>query len=157
MKTINRRTSGLLLALLALLASACGPPPYKMEVPSSFKRFEDVNEFKMITADGVMLKARQVDNYPEATLEFWTSAMEKHLEAQGYVVKSKECFKNAKGRDGCTVDFMLPHGAEDWILSETLFVVDDKIVLVETAGPFDRFASIEDELKKALKTFDPNL
>ena len=150
--TIMKISVAMTLALVA-----CGPPPYTMTPPDSFKRFEDSNEFKLITAHGVMLKAREVENYPEASLEFWTDALTGHLESQGYVVKSNNCFKTLKGRDGCTVDFMLPHGAEDWVLSETLFVVDDTIVVVETAGPYDRFATIEEDLRAALKTFEPNI
>jgi hypothetical protein len=50
---------------------------------------------------------------------------------------------------------MLPHGAEDWVLSATLFVVEDDVIVVEAAGPFERFTKIEEELKRAIKTFDP--
>jgi hypothetical protein len=53
------------------------------------------------------------------------------------------------------VEFLLPHGAEDWVLSETLFVVGDRVVLVEAGGPYERFARIEAGLRDALKTFDP--
>lgn len=155
MNFINKLAKTAIVLTLGLMA--CGPPPYTMTPPDSFKRFEDSNEFKLITAQGVMLKAREVENYPEASLEFWTDALTGHLESQGYVVKSSDCFKTARGRDACTVDFMLPHGAEDWVLSETLFVVDDTIVVVETAGPYDRFATIEEDLKTALETFEPNI
>jgi hypothetical protein len=150
------KTRALALLAVGMLAGSCAAP-YAMTPPETFKRFEDSREFKMITADGVMLKARQVDNYPEASLEFWTAAMEEHLEAQGYVVKSNGCFKTKRGLDACTVDFLLPHGAEDWVLSETLFVIGDTVVLVEAAGPFDRFAAIEEALDKSLETFEPNI
>jgi hypothetical protein len=128
-----------------------------MNAPKSFKRYQESRDFKMITADGVMLKAREVDNYPEASLDFWVDAMGRHLEKSGYVLKSKSCFKTQKGRDACTLDFLLPHGAEDWAFSETVFVVDDTIVLVEVAGPYERYAKVEKELAAALKTFEPNL
>jgi hypothetical protein len=145
----------LALLVLGLAVSACGPPSYKMELPTAFKQFEESRDYKLITADGVMLKAREVENYPEAGLDFWTDAMKQHLDEQGYVLSTEECFKTKKGLDGCTMDFMLPHGAEDWVLSETLFVVDDEIIVVEVAGPYDRYAAIEKELKKSIKTFDP--
>lgn len=141
--------------LAALALAACGPPPYKMELPDSFKRFEEADEYKLITADGVMVKAREVENYPEASLEFWTDALGQHLESQGYLLESEDCFKTQKGLDGCTLDFMLPHGAEDWVLSATLFVVGDEVIVVEAAGPFERFSKVEEELEQAIKTFDP--
>jgi hypothetical protein len=144
------------LFIILLGAAAC-TPPYTMTGPSAFKRFEESRDFRLITADGVMLKARQIDNYPKASLNFWTDAMSRHMESQGYILKSKDCFETNQGLDGCTLDFMLPHGAEDWVLSETVFVVDDQIVLVEAAGPYERFASIEKDLEAAMKTFNPNL
>jgi hypothetical protein len=155
--TTNTRIALIAVALAAALAVALGAcsAPYTMSPPPSFKRFEEAREFKWITADGVMLKAREVDNYPEAPLAFWTDALTRHMLAQGYAKKGERCFRTREGRDGCTVDFLLPHGAEDWVMSETLFVVDDAIVIVEAAGPYDKYAPVEAELQKALETFSP--
>jgi hypothetical protein len=142
--------------LVGVFIVACGPPPYTMNTPETFKRYEESRDFKLITPDGVLLKAREVDNYPKAGLAFWTDALSRHLESQGYILKDKDCFKTDKGRDGCTIDFMLPYGTDDWVLSETIFVVGDRVILVEAGAPFDRFTLVEAELKKAIKTFDPN-
>ena len=150
------KTICIAVAIAAFSALCACSAPYTMSPPSSFKRFEDSREFKWITADGVMLKAREAENYPAATLTFWTDAMTRHMLSQGYLQKGEErCFKTTEKRDGCTVEFLLPHGAEDWVLSETLFVVDDRLVLVEAAGPFDKFVPVEGELRKALETFSP--
>jgi hypothetical protein len=153
------RTSLIRIIALAAAAAAlasCGPPPYSMSPPASFKRFEESRDFKWITADGVMLKAREVDNYPEAPLDFWVDAMSRHMIAQGYVQKGEQrCFDTKRGRKACTAEFMLPHGAEDWVLSETVFVVEDDLVLVEAAGPYERYALVEKELQKAVATFEP--
>ena len=132
-------------------------PPYTMEAPNAFKRYQDSRDFKMITADGVMLQAREVENYPKADLTFWVDAMGQHLEARGYVLKSTRCFKNRTQKDACTLDFVLPYGAEDWAFSETIFVEGDTIVLVEVAGPYERYAVVEKALIEALKTFEPNI
>lgn len=146
-------------ACIALFASgfvvACGPPPYAMQLPSNFKQFENTSDYKLITPDGVMVKAREVENYPEADLAFWVDALKQHLGEQGYALKSEECYTTTAGLAGCTVDFMLPHGAEDWVMSQSLFVVDDEIIVVEAAAPFERYAAVEADLKQALKTFDP--
>jgi hypothetical protein len=100
-----------------------------------------------------MVKVRELENYPEASLEFWTDAMGRHLEQQGYAHKSKECFTSQAGVAGCRLDFLLPHGPEDWVLSETLFVAGDTVYLVEAAGPFDRYAKVEAEYAASLRTF----
>ena len=144
------------LILFAWLAVAC-KPPYTMDSMKSFRKFEDSREFKLITADGVMLKAREVENYPKGDLPFWTDAMDKHLTERGYLLKSKSCFKTKTARSACTLSYALPYGTEDWTLSETLFVAGDTIVVVEAAGPFARYAKVEAEITEALKTFEPHL
>ena len=141
------------VAAVCLLA-AC-KVPYTMDTPKSFRKYEDTKAFKMITANGVMLKAREVENYPKGDLAFWTDAMGRHLTERGYIRKETHCFKTDAGRDACTLDFLLPYGTEDWAFSSTIFVEGDDIILVEVAGPFERHAEVADEVKAALKTFNP--
>lgn len=139
-----------------LFVAGCARAPYTMDAPEAFKRYEKRRDFHMITADGVVLQAREVKNYPRASLSFWKDAMSKHMEQQGYTLTSAACFTTNKGLKGCTLTLMLPHGPEDWTLAETIFVVDKKIIIVEVAGEFTRYKAVEAFLEKALKTFDPN-
>ncbi len=145
----------LIPALFLLLPVGCGPS-YSMNEPPSFKRYHESDEYKLITADGMLLKVREVENYPRAQLKYWVDAMRLHLTEQGYLVRSEDCFETERKLEGCTLSFLAPLGAEDWVLNETLFVVDDTIYLVEAAGPAKRFTSVDDELKAAVKTFDPD-
>ena len=143
-----------MLPILALFLVACGPH-YAMNLPKSFRKFEEADAFKLITADGVMLKTREVENYPKGDLDFWTDALGRHLTERGYLLNETACFSTNAGEKACTLTFLLPHGTEDWVYSETIFVEDADIVLVEVAGPFDRHAKVKDELAAALKTFEP--
>jgi hypothetical protein len=139
---------------VALLPLALGcTRGYELTVSKSFRAYEDSHELKLVTADGVMVKVREIENYPEASLDFWADALGQHLENQGYAKKSSTCFQATSGLRGCTLDFLLPHGAEDWVLSETLFVSGDTVYLVEAAGPFERFAKVEKEFYASLLTF----
>jgi hypothetical protein len=123
-----------------------------MDAPLKFRQFDTRKEYKLITADGVMLKARKVDNYPEASLSFWKDAMTEHLKKQGYILEKSSCFKTLEGRDGCTLKFDIPNGAEDWSLYETIFVIDKDILLVEAAGEFVSIKKLEADLERAFKT-----
>ncbi len=145
------RTSSLAILLLA----GCGGPKYALDAPSAFKRFEQSSDFRFITADGVMLKGREVDNYPQAKLPFWTDALRRHLEARGYTFREQECFDTKKGLRGCTLEFVLPWGAEDWAMGVTLYVVGKRIILLESAGPFSRYTAVQGDLAKAYRTFEP--
>lgn len=142
------------LAAASLSVAACAPH-HAMQTPPGFVRYEKGKDMALITADGVRVKSREERNYPKADLAFWVDAMKRHLQARGYAVQGQTCFQTAGGLPGCTLAFLLPHGAEDWVLSETTFVVGDRIVLVEAAGPFDRFSKVQEGLAKALLTFDP--
>jgi hypothetical protein len=141
------------LWIFALACLASCSRGYSLTPSTSFREYEDSEDLKLVTADGVMVKVREVENYPEASLEFWTDALAQHLDKQGYAKKSQSCFKTQSGLDGCTLDFLLPHGAEDWVLSETVFVVGDTVYLVEAAGPFERFAKVETEYTASLRSF----
>jgi hypothetical protein len=145
------KKSLLTIFVLACLASCARG--YDLTPSTSFREYEDADDLKLVTADGVMVKVRTVENYPEASLEFWTDALSQHLDKQGYAKKSQSCFKTQSGLDGCTLDFLLPHGAEDWVLSETVFVAGDTVYLVEAAGPFERFAKVEKEYTASLRSF----
>lgn len=146
------------LPVLALAFSVgllgCGPT-YRMRAPDSFKRFEDSGSFKWVTASGVMLKAREVENYPRADLAFWTDAMKRHLLERGYAFREEHCFETDGKLPGCTLEFLVPRGAEDWVIAETVFVVGKRIVLVEVGGAFARYEPVQSELRQALLTFDP--
>jgi hypothetical protein len=144
----------LLLTLMPLL-SACGGVPFRMQAPEAFKRFEETDDFRYITADGVRLRGRLLKNEPIADLAFWREALRGHLEKRGYVFQSEDCFRTAAGLDGCTLDFVLPHGAEDWVHSETLFVRGEDLMLVEVAGPFALYTPHKASLQAALRTFEP--
>lgn len=154
MRIINIKA---LLIIFAMIFAACSTVPYTMKTPAHFKKYKSKREFKMITANGVKVKARQVDNYPKASLDFWKDATKEHLVKKGYSHQKTDCFKTAAGLKGCTIKFALPKGAEDWIYQETIFVVEEQLVLLEATGEFSRFAAVEKELNDALITFKPNL
>ncbi len=140
---------------LALVSAGCGRH-YTITDPPSFKRFEGGEGLRLITADGVMLRVREVENYPAADLKFWVEAMKRHLEQQGYAARGEpRFFETRKGLPGARLLFLVPRGPEDWVFGETVFVVGKRIVLVETAGPYPRHVPLEDEIDEALLTFDP--
>ena len=150
---INNKT--IYLALILVLSASC-TPPYTMNQPDTFKRFEKMRTFQFITADGVMLKGREVENYPKASLDFWTDALKLHMDTKGYVLKSENAFETKKGLAGRTLTFILPYGTQDWVFAVTLFVKEDTIYILESAGPFDRYTALEKELTASLTTFSPN-
>lgn len=156
---MHHRRFSFRLRVVGLLAFAllvgCGGVPFRMNAPPAFKRYEQTDDFRFITADGVRLRGRLLKNGPVADLGFWREALRGHLEKRGYVFQSEACFRTEGGLDGCTLDFLLPYGAEDWVHSETLFVRGDDLMLVEAAGPYTLYTPHKASLQAALRTFDP--
>lgn len=153
----TRRLPGVFASTLfaALLGAGCGGVPFQLDAPPAFKRYEETNDFRYITADGLRLRGRLLENKPIADLGFWREAMKGHLEKRGFVFQGERCFKTERGLDGCTLDFVVPYGAEDWVQSETIFVQGDDLMLLEVVGPYDRYTPQKPALQAALLTFRP--
>ncbi len=150
------RSTLILLIMFSFSSTAAGcGRHYQMEAPAGFVKYQKRSKFEFITADGVRMKARDAKNYPKADLPFWVDALKRHLAARGYILKDDKCFQTTRGLNGCTEEFVLPLGAEDWTMSVTTFVVGDRVVIVEAAGPYERFAKVSAGVNAALRTFDP--
>ncbi|MCK9523300.1 MAG: hypothetical protein M0R76_09715 [Proteobacteria bacterium] len=154
--TAPRTQTAFWLATLVLIAAGCAAPPYRMDIPDAFKQYDTTQSLKWISADGVMLHTREVKNDPKAPATFWQDALIHHMTAQGYAHSATDCFTTQQGQHACTSTFLLPKGNQDWVLSETLFVGDKKIVLVEVTGEYARYEALADDIATALRTFAPN-
>lgn len=142
------------LALALVITAGCGPV-FNLKPPAAFARFKSGDTNRWITADGVRLRVRQLDNSPKATLSFWTEALAGHLKRRGYVQKSKRCFKTSHQLPGCTLNHMLATGTGEWVMSTTVFVIDDRIVLVEAVGPWQRWKPYQAQLAEAVRQLAP--
>lgn len=140
-------------ALVALLAGCPSVPSIRMDAPASFRSYERPDhKIRMISPDGVRLLVREVENYPEADLPFWAEALSRHVDAKGYQIIERVELVTREGRRAITTEFLVARGAEDWVLAETLIVAGPRLILVEAAGPFDRFQPYRDELRAAIET-----
>lgn len=148
-------TAKLMLLSVALSSlGGCATTKMQIELPKELKRYEHENTLKLISADGVRVKARELDNYPKGDLDFWSDAMKTHLDHRGYVFKTKRCFETKRQKlNGCTLEFVVARGPEDWLFSQTIFVAGEKIILIEAAAPFERLTKLEPSYTAALKTF----
>jgi hypothetical protein len=145
----------LCVALVAVATAACGGQQLQMDTPDGFVRYQKKDGLAFITADGVRVRSRLVRNYPKADLAFWLDAMEKHLVSRGFVAQPRRCFQTAAGREACTAEFVVPHGAEDWVMAETVMLDGDQLVVLEAAGPFARYQKSAPALAKAYLSLSP--
>lgn len=142
-----------LLGLLAL-ASAC-TPRHNLTLPGEFARYEHGDPNRWVTSEGVVLRAREVDDPPKATLAFWTEALVHHLERRGYRVSAPATFRTTGGVEAQRVDAITHRGAEDWLLVTAIFVVGGRLLLVEATGPWTQLHPMDASLQRALAGFQP--
>ncbi len=143
-------------ALLAasLLLGACGPQ-HALQAPSGFARYSEDDGNRWVTPDGVVLRAREIDEPPEATLAFWSEALSRHLERSGYRVEKPRDFRTRDGMEASRVDAIGHRGAEDWLLVTAIYVQGPRLWLVEATGPWRQLQPLSDALQQALTTFKP--
>ncbi|MCO4760493.1 MAG: hypothetical protein KC502_03270 [Myxococcales bacterium] len=145
----------LLAALLVVLPLACSPV-YQLKAPAAFARFTTGDTNRWITADGVRMRVREVDNDPKAKLPFWKEALGGHLKKRGYKPKGSQDFQTASQLPASTLTFLLPRGNGDWVMSVTLLVAGDRIIVVEVVGLWQRWKPHEAALHQAIVAFSPS-
>jgi hypothetical protein len=155
----QRAQIGRWLSLLTLLAmfgavSAC-TPRHGLTLPGEFARYEHGDTNRWVTAEGVVLRAREVEDPPKATLSFWTEALVHHLERRGYRVSKPVSFRTTGAIDAQRIDAITHRGAEDWLLVTALYVHGERLFLVEATGPWAQLQPMDASLQRALVGFEP--
>ncbi len=137
-----------------LLLCACAPH-HALQAPPGFARYGEDDGNRWVTPDGVVLRAREIEEPPEATLAFWSEALSRHLERSGYRVEPARAFRTVGGLEASRVDAIGHRGAEDWLLVTALYVQGPRLWLVEATGPWRQLHPVSDSLQQALTTFTP--
>ena len=137
------------LALLVCVAIVGCTTTAGMNTPDGFARYEESEEFRLITAEGIVLRARVESNSPRQSLDFWSEALANHLSSSGYVLLEQSEFDTGVG-EGVVFEWLAPVGGEDWIYMTAIIVVDDQIVVVESAGPHDQYRAYREPIRSEL-------
>lgn len=121
--------TSLLLAALAL--AACSS--FEAQAPKGFAVYDDGDDYRAVSSDGVVYRVRSEDNEPEAALPFWREALAKRMSDAGYLVIGGEPVK-AGAVEGHLLELAAPLGNRDYAYAVAVFVAGDDIVIVEAAG-----------------------
>lgn len=146
----------LALAPLFLLAIGCNSGA-RVSAPDGFAELDEgeTYSYRATNAAGVVIAVRTEDNNPRGNLDFWTNAVDLKLKKSGYSAKSDEATKVSSdlGLDGRRLRYSMqkdgrPH--EYWV---TVFVTEDKVIVVEAAGDEQFFdAKTQKRIEAAMKT-----
>jgi hypothetical protein len=140
-----------LLAVLVCVAIVGCTTTARMNTPEGFAHYEESEEFRLITAEGIVLRARVESNSPHQSLEFWAEALGSHLSSSGYVLLEQSGF-DADSVDGVLFEWLAPVGEDDWIYMTAIVVVENEIVVVESAGPHDQYRAYREAIRASLSS-----
>lgn len=152
--------STLLLAAFASIALAavtgCTRAPH-LDTPRDFAELDapDGQTQKAINANGVAIGVRDQKNEPRATLSFWSSTIDKKLKANGYVADgAPKKVTLAGGREGEQLRYKTTLGGRDHTYWLTLFVTDERVVVVEAAGDAEFFGAAAKDIEASVASLD---
>jgi hypothetical protein len=141
------------IACCTLLAVSTGCTSW-LDTPSGFAELDDsAYDYRATNADGVVIAVRELDNDPEADLEFWAGAIDAKLRRQ-YTAESVEPVRTRAGMEGVQVRYVTSRNGRAHRYWTTLFVTEDDVYLIEAAGDAELFDAQVDEVEQAISSFE---
>ena len=146
-----KRARFLLIMAAALAFASCGT--IKAVPPEGFAwNKESSRVFKAVSPEGMKYRIRSVKNYPQKNLEFWETALEAHLQSEGYSPFNEPGTFKANGKDGVYFEWGLSYAGEDHIYLTAVIVKGKKIIIAEAAGEISIYNLYRDSIIKSLST-----
>lgn len=142
-----------LIALAALGLAGCASGA-RLTPPAPFVTLDPANDGyreRHVTADGVVLSLRDVENRPRGPLSFWVQAIRSRLRRAGaYELEDEQDVRAASGETGRQMRFARDHGRRAYVYWITVFVDGDRLVMVEAGGREDRFTPLADDVARSI-------
>ena len=108
-------------------------------LPEGFALVDKSPDFLALSPEGIRLRVKRFDNYPEKAGKFWQEALFSYLSEKGYLAMKSITAVPDKlelgGETFITRTWGVPYGNEDYLYMTGLRIVKKKIELVEIAGP----------------------
>jgi uncharacterized tellurite resistance protein B-like protein len=105
-------------------------------LPAGFALIDKSPEFLAISPEGVRMRVRKTENYPEKDAAFWQEALFSYLSGRGYIGLSEEVSKLQFENQSFAVRFWgVPYGNEDYIYITGIKQERSSIQILEIAGP----------------------
>lgn len=110
---------------------------------------------KAVNASGVAIAVRDEKNEPRANLAFWSTTIDKRLKSTGYVAEGPaKKVRLANGLEGLALRYTTSFGGRDHAYWLTLFVTDDRVVVVEAAGDAEVFGAAAKDIEASMASID---
>lgn len=143
----------LVVMVLVLGTVGCGPVAM-LKKPEGYAQYQEaLPHFKVISATGVRLQARDVPNDPKADVGLWTESVQLFLKSQGYQIINVSDVPVKDGQPGKRILALYRYHERDFAYLVALFVREDRVFLVEGGGPFQEYQADQARVEATLRTF----
>jgi len=107
----------------------------KVILPEGFALIDKSPEFLAISPEGVRMRVRNMDNYPEKSAGFWQKTLFAYLGERGYIPMGETTELDFGEAPFSVHHWGVPYGNEDYIYISGIRLKGNKIELLEIAGP----------------------
>jgi hypothetical protein len=142
----------------ACVLSACGPSS-TVTTPDGFLSLPEASlewrpyHYKALSPDGATIVVREHDHAEvKGSLEYWTEALTREIQAEKGYVLTEAADVEAGGMAGSLLRFDALYGGEEYRYDVALFVTNDLIVTVETAGSAEQYERYAEEFAAAVRS-----
>lgn len=149
---------GLLCA--AMGTSACG---VTLRAQEGFARIDDDHyDRRVASADGVVVGVRVIRNRPEASIDFWTRAVDERMRARGYEPDGDPMGTQTRaGMRGVQLRYVQAVGGRPhryWctvFVRPSAFLRHSKVYVVEAGGDAETFDRAAEQVQRTIASLEP--
>ncbi|MDC7233924.1 MAG: DUF4349 domain-containing protein [Spirochaetales bacterium] len=107
----------------------------ELPIPDGFALADRKPWFQLLSPEGVRLRLRDVENYPEQNKDFWTRALFAHMEGLGYIALDQEkTLSLDEGESFSIRSWGVPLGRKDYIYMTGIRLKGSRIEILEITG-----------------------
>lgn len=146
-----------LVLCLLVLSTLAGCHHHALRTPSDFAVFEDSEPYvtRAVSAQGVVIGVRELDNEPRANSAFWLTAIRAQLlEGRGYALLEAKDVRARSGQRGKQLRMGREQNGEQYSYWLTVFVTKHRLYLVEAGARRDRFEAAQSQVDAAIASLE---
>jgi hypothetical protein len=151
--------SRLLGALLLASLAGCGHH-FELQSPADFAELDPDAQARRgfaqraVSADGVVVAVREVDNDRHASRAFWLDAVRNRVRRSGgYALLSESSVRSADGAEGHQLRFGRDEGQRPYDYWVTLFVTESHVFVIEAGGRREHFEARRAAVEQTIASF----
>lgn len=148
---MTRPLKATVLALVSLLAAACGGASF--QTPSKFAKLEESERYEQRATNpqGVVVAVRKIELAEPASLSFWSEAVTQRLRGgEGYALLGEKDVKAKSGQGGKLLYFGRDQNGHTFDYWVAIFPDHKRLYVLEAGGRRDRFEHAKTDVEHAI-------